>query len=142
MVRGEFWEIEGEDTLTKWYGGIKEAIQRLRPNENSTLPSKDDRSQHHIERIALKNEKVRNVCRYCMFAYRSEDGNVRCGNGFSGRTEEIIKKPFEDGCRKWQVRRKEQPPIYQRKDWNRAVARYARMVDSFGRADLQRRGIA
>lgn len=127
--------------MSKWYESIKEAIERTRGKSANSLPSQDLRGQHHIESAALKTNKIINVCAFCMFSYRDRQGNVKCGNGFSGFTEEIIPKPFEHGCRKWKLRRKEQPRIYQSKDWNRAVARYARMVDGFGRTDMQRRGI-
>jgi hypothetical protein len=128
--------------MKHWYHGIKEAVNRLRPNEETALPSKRERGQWHIESKALRNDKNRNICANCMSAYRDKEGNVRCGNGFSGYTEELIKKPFEHSCRKWRVRRKEQPPIFKKKQFNKAVANYARMVDAFGRLDMQRRGIA
>jgi hypothetical protein len=127
--------------MGKWYGSVKEAIARVRGKEATSLPDKDIRGQHHIESRALKTNKIINVCAFCMFSFRDQQGNVKCGNGFSGFTEEVIPKPFEHSCRKWKLRRKEQPPIYFKKDWNRAVARYARMVDGIGRTDLQRRGI-
>lgn len=93
------------------------------------LLPKSQRPQHHIEQQLMRNNKNINVCGNCAFAYRSDkEGIVLCGNKESGYAGYEIEKPFENGCRKWTLRRKIQPPIYVKREQNEALARYVYQV--------------
>ena len=81
-----------------------------------------------------REKTLPHACAYCTFMYRDKLGNCMCGHGILGDNHRV-KRPFDEGCRKWYLRRDFQPEIgdahkTRGKKYNEDLARYVRWLNS------------
>jgi len=79
-----------------------------------------------------KNASMRGVCGFCKNLYRDRFGGCQCGIVMLG-VGHVIKKPFDEGCDKWQPREKYQPEVYAKAIQNEKFAKRLRQMEQIQR---------